>query len=693
MNVMHANKTSAKSASNVEMSDAASTPDYKAEIAVLRLRLDEAEGTLRALHGGEVDAIVVGGHVYTLGAADAASNRLRGDALAQMEDSVVATDNELRVIYLNPAAERRYLKTGSEILGLSLESLYTQKWVSPVDQVACNDALEAGGFWRGEIIHTRFDGEVMQREGTLSCMFDEEGVRTGFLAVMRDISARVKAEAALKESRARLEFALQSAEIGDWSVELDTGKFSGSALYFNTLGISGAPPDWSSEHLLRMVHSDERHLVERALQAALKEHRELHVEFRLVRHDSSIRWLELHGSVFLTGGLGDRMVGILSDITARKLAERALMDADRRKDEFLATLAHELRNPLAPIRNAAHILSNAAVTPSALQKSSAIVSRQVAHMARLLDDLLDVARITRSQLVLKKEYVSVQAVITAAIETARPIIDAKKHRLEVLVPDETIWIEADPVRMAQVISNLLTNAGKYSDAGASIKVQLKLADAGECQLSVIDTGIGMSPVALESVFQMFAQENAALERSEGGLGIGLALVKGLVELHGGKVEAYSAGVGRGSEFTLRLPLSQQAPHQAAQRAPAHHASSGHRIIIADDNRDAVESLATLLELQGHSVNSAHDGLTAFDLARELRPSVMLLDIGMPGLNGYELARRLRQEAWGKSIVLVAATGWGQDDDRMRAFASGFDAHLTKPFDPAELIELLDQYQP
>ena len=674
------------------MSDTGNTPDYETEILVLRHRLDEAEGTLRALHGGEVDAIVVGGHVYTLGAADAASNRLRGDALAQMEDAVVATDNELRVIYLNPAAERRYAKTGSDILGLSLESLYTQKWITSADQRACDRALNGGGFWRGETIHTRADGMVMQLECTLSCMFDEEGLRTGFLAVMRDISARVKAEAALKESRARLEFALQSAEIGDWSVELDTGKFTGSALYFNILGIHGALPQWSTEQFLQLVHSDERHLVERALQGALKEHREMHVEFRLVRPDSGIRWLEMHGSVFLTGGLGDRMVGILTDITARKLAERALVDADRRKDEFLATLAHELRNPLAPIRNAAHILSNAAVTPATLQKSSAIVSRQVAHMARLLDDLLDVARITRGQLVLKKEYVSVQTVITAAIETARPIIDAKQHRLEVLVPDETIWVEADPIRVAQVISNLLTNAGKYSDAGASIKVQLKLLNAYQCQLSVTDTGIGMSAVALESVFQMFAQEDAALERSEGGLGIGLALVKGLVELHGGTIEAYSAGVGRGSEFTLRMPVSQQAPHLTAQSAPLHHASAGRHIIIADDNKDAVESLATLLELQGHTVSSAHDGLTAFDLARALHPSVMLLDIGMPGLNGYELAKRLRQEAWGKNMILIAATGWGQDDDRMRAFASGFDAHLTKPFDPAELISLLDQFE-
>jgi PAS domain S-box-containing protein len=686
---MAENQTSGFKARNLAMNDQG--PHERAEIASLRHRLEEAEGTLRALHGGDVDAIVVGGHVYTLGAADAASNRLRGDALAQMEDAVVATDNESRVIYLNPAAERRYLKAGSEILGLARELLYTQHWITAADQRACEEVLQTGGFWRGQIIHTRSDGEVMQLECTLSGMLDDEGRQSGYLAVTRDISARARAEAALKESRARLEFALQAAGIGDWSVELESGQFNGSPLYFNILGFDEIPADWSTEHFLGLVHSDERHLVERAIEAALNEHRELHVEVRLVRPDASIRWLELHGSVFRTGGLGDRMVGILTDITARKLAERALMDADRRKDEFLATLAHELRNPLAPIRNAAHVLSNAVVTPAALQKSSAIVSRQVAHMARLLDDLLDVARITRSQLVLKKEYVSVQAVVTAAIETARPIIDAKKHQLKVVVPDETIWIEADPIRMAQVISNLLTNAGKYSDEGARITVRLKLLSQQECQLTVTDTGIGMSTVALESVFQMFAQEDVALDRSEGGLGIGLALVKGLVELHGGVVDAYSAGVGRGSEFTVRLPVSHQVPHLAAQSAPVQHTGTGRRIIIADDNRDAVESLSTLLELQGHAVHSAHDGLEAFELAREIRPSVMLLDIGMPGLNGYELARRLRQEAWGKDMVLIAATGWGQDDDRMRAFASGFDAHLTKPFDPVQLISLLDQH--
>jgi CheY-like chemotaxis protein len=256
--------------------------------------------------------------------------------------------------------------------------------------------------------------------------------------------------------------------------------------------------------------------------------------------------------------------------------------------------------------------------------------------------------------------------------------------------DEPMWIEADPVRVAQVVSNLLNNAAKYSDAGAEITVRLSEVGSDTAVLIVKDTGIGMTPVALESVFQMFAQEDTALDRSEGGLGIGLALVKGLVELHGGTVEASSAGVGYGSEFEVRLPLSKHVPATRANVKSAAPEHSGRRVVIADDNRDAAASLLTLLEMQGYEVAAVHDGLQAFEFARTLRPQVMLLDIGMPGLNGYELVKKLRMEAWGKDMMLIASTGWGQDDDRMRAFASGFDAHLTKPFDPEALFRLLSR---
>jgi PAS domain S-box-containing protein len=679
--------TSPGSADKVE---SRSEPDIEAELSDLRLRLSEAEDTLRALQGGDVDAIVVGGYVYTLGAADAASNRLRGDALAQMEDAIVAADAQLRVIYLNPAAERQYKMRGSDILGRKVEQLYREEWLSEADREACSLALAEGGFWRGQMRHVLSNGESVQLECTLNWLHDDAGARTGYLAVMRDVSPRIKAEAALKESQSRLQFSLQSAKIGDWSVELQTGNATGSSLYFSILGIEIPPVDWSWRSALSMVHPDERMAVDGAFQSAINRRSEFHIEYRIVRSDGTVRWVDMHASVLLSIGRGDRMVGILADITPRKLAEQALRDADRKKDEFLATLAHELRNPLAPIRNAAHVLSHAAVDEKTLRKSAAIVQRQVSHMARLLDDLLDVARITRGQLALKKEYVSVQSLVSAAIETARPAIDAKRHRLEVVMPDEPMWIEADPVRVAQVISNLLNNAAKYSDTGAEIAVRLSRGETDTAFLTVRDTGIGMSPVALKSVFQMFAQEDTALDRSEGGLGIGLALVKGLVELHGGTVEATSAGVGCGSEFAVRLPLSEHLPPTQASVNTASPEVSGRRIVIADDNRDAAASLVTLLEMQGYDVTAVHDGLEAFDVARALRPKVMLLDIGMPGLNGYELVKKLRLEAWGKDIVLIASTGWGQDEDRMRAFACGFDAHLTKPFDPEELFRLLSR---
>jgi PAS domain S-box-containing protein len=675
-------------ANNPEQSRIAALED---QLAALRFRLDEAEETLRALGDGEVDAVVIGGQVYTLAGTDAAASRLRGDALAQMEDAVVATDTEQRVIYMNPAAERRYGRTVSETLGLSVSQLYAQRWLSEQDRLDCEQALAQGGYWRGQTWQV-FADQNMLLECTFSCMIDLEAKRSGYLAVMRDMSARANAEAALAESQARLDFALQSAQIGDWSAELTSRKAKGSARTLQILGLPSDQGETGVDRFFEAVHSDDRHLVRQALRSALETNGECHLECRIFWPDRSIHWIELHGSVFLKESQPDRMVGIVSDITIRKVAEQALHEADRRKDDFLATLAHELRNPLAPIRNAAHVLAHPPLAGQTLERSTAIILRQVAQMARLLDDLLDVARITRGKLGLRKDYITLQSVIATAVETARPVIDSKAHRLKVETPEEPIWIEGDPVRLAQVISNLLNNAAKYTDQKGSIVLRAGPIESG-CYLSVSDSGIGLSPEALRSVFGMFAQEATALDRSEGGLGIGLALVKGLVELHGGTVEAFSRGIGYGSEFTLRLPATKmrEASTVLVEETGTPGATGVLRFVIADDNHDAADSLATLLELQGHIIFVANDGISAFDLVRTKRPAVALLDIGMPGLNGYEVAQKIRQEAWGKRTLLIATTGWGQEDDRFQAFAAGFNAHLTKPFNPIELQKLLDDF--
>ncbi len=373
--------------------------------------------------------------------------------------------------------------------------------------------------------------------------------------------------------------------------------------------------------------------------------------------------------------------------------ERALAEADRLKDVFLATLAHELRNPLAPMRSAAQALSRHALPAAEMVHASEVINRQVRHMARLLDDLLDVSRITRGKLELRRERVALQSLVAAAVEMARSDIDARQHALVLRLPEPDLWLDVDPVRISQVLTNLLTNAAKYTDCRGEIRLVARL-EGEECVLVVADNGVGLAEEALGRVFTAFAQQQPVLDRSEGGLGIGLSLVKGLVELHGGSIAAYSEGPGRGSEFVVRLPVARPAPVSAPSplRGDGIHAvpadvGTPRRVLIADDNVDAAESLAILLRLAGHRVLVAHDGLDALRLAARDRPDVVVLDIGMPGLNGYEVARSLRREDWGRALRLIAVTGWGQDEDKRRATAAGFDSHLTKPFEP-EILEAL-----
>jgi len=370
--------------------------------------------------------------------------------------------------------------------------------------------------------------------------------------------------------------------------------------------------------------------------------------------------------------------------------EEALRDADRRKDEFLALLAHELRNPLAPIRYTLAANRKSGRTPEQRKRAEEIIERQVTHMSRLLDDLLDVSRVTRSTLELKMNPTELTLVVGSAIETARPILDTKHHSLSVELPKQAVRLEADAVRLAQVFSNLLINAAKYTDPGGHI--QLRAAREGdEIVVAVRDDGIGISADMMPRLFEMFSQAQAALGRAEGGLGIGLSLVRGLVTLHGGSVEAQSDGPGCGSEFIVRLPARTppEEPADIEVEADAPVAGAGMKILVVDDNRDAADACAALLELSGHHVQTAYTGRRALELAEAFRPHVLLLDIGLPDLDGYQLAAKVRATPWGRGIILIAATGWGQEEDRRRAFDAGFDHHLTKPI-AAETVESLLQ---
>jgi PAS domain S-box-containing protein len=393
-------------------------------------------------------------------------------------------------------------------------------------------------------------------------------------------------------------------------------------------------------------------------------------------------------------GKVQRWAGINLDISRLKNTERALLEADRRKDEFLATLAHELRNPLAPIRNAVRILDSDAADDRQRKWGREVIARQVQRMSLLLDDLLDVSRITRGQLELKKDYVDLKSVIGIAVETARPLLDAKQHKLAVSLPSENIKLEADPLRLSQVIGNLLTNAAKYTDPEGKIALSARIENA-ELVIAIRDSGIGLTQESLPGLFTMFSQVNSAIDRAEGGLGIGLALVKGLVALHGGRVEVRSEGLGRGSEFIVHLPHRVLAPANAVAREEDTGAANASvvrrgRILVTDDNRDAAESLALMLRFSGYEVSIAYGGAEALEIGERDRPRAAIIDIGMPGMSGHEVARRMRLEAWGRNAVLIALTGWGQEQDKQAAKAAGFDAHLTKPVNPDDVERVLDQ---
>jgi PAS domain S-box-containing protein len=412
------------------------------------------------------------------------------------------------------------------------------------------------------------------------------------------------------------------------------------------------------------------------------------------------RWQMLGGVTFVSAESGRHYTG--EDLAfAEELARRAaiaienaqlyaeLRRADRLKDEFLAMLAHELRNPLTPVRNALHIMKQPGVNGEILQRVRDMAERQVQYMARLLDDLLDMARISRGRIELRKEVVDVAAVVGSTVEAVRPLIEERRHEFTVSLPAGPLRVQADPMRLEQVLTNLLNNAAKYTDPGGHVRLSAEM-EGSEVVLRVRDSGIGIAPDMLPRIFDLFVQAERHLDRSQGGVGIGLTLVKRLVELHGGRVEAHSAGPGQGSEFVVRLPAASERGERGEGAAAGSEAPRvpRRRVLVVDDNPDAADSFALLLRLAGQDVRTAYDGPSALARAEEFRPELVFLDIGMPGMDGYELARRLRAHPDLEGVGLVALTGWGQEEDRRRSQEAGFDRHLVKPVEPKMLGELL-----
>ncbi len=414
------------------------------------------------------------------------------------------------------------------------------------------------------------------------------------------------------------------------------------------------------------------------------------LERRITRVDRSVHYIMRILPYREPDGNVSGVLVTFVDVTSIVQAEAALVEADVRKDIFLATLSHELRNPLAPIRTAAQLLQSPNLPPDESARAHAIIARQVSHMSSLLEDLLDVSRITRGAFLLKKEYVGVHTLMEEAVEAVQPAMDAKRHTLRVEYPPSPVMMEVDPLRITQVFTNLLTNAIKYTPAGGLIWLGTRF-EGNAFVVYVRDSGVGLAPEAFAKIFNMFTQVEPRLSRAEGGLGIGLALAKGLIELHGGHIDASSPGLNQGSEFAVSLPKSLIIP--SPEQSPVHldnepKPAVSKCILVADDNNDGAETMSMLLKLSGHKVHLAHSGTEAYEIAKRIRPDIAVLDIGMPDITGYEVAEKIRREAWGEGVILNAITGWGQAEDKRRAIAAGFDHHLTKPVDPHELESLL-----
>jgi PAS domain S-box-containing protein len=606
-------------------------------------------------------------------------------------DVVFRLDCDLRHVYINPAVERTTGRKPLHFLGRTGQEAGLPPELWERFEACCQEAL-----WTGQAQSMEFTSQTPQGvrhfESRVIPETGPDGEVGSLLGITSDLTERRRAEAALRASEQRFRRVVESDMVGIlfWGPE---GVITdANDVFLNMVGRTRAdlaagrlrwpdltPPEWAE--------ADARALEELRTRGTCRPFEKEYL------HASGRRVPILLGASCLEGR-SDEGVAFLVDITERKkleaeLRERAeqLAEADRKKDEFLATLAHELRNPLAPIRTALEILRLGGGADS--EETRAVLERQVQQLVRLVDDLLDVSRITRGKVELRKARVELAAVVNTAVETSQPLLAEAGHELTVALPVEPVHLDADQTRLAQVLANLLNNSARYTPRGGQVWLTAEATDA-EVVVRVRDTGVGIPGAMLPRVFDMFTQVNRTLERTQGGLGIGLTLVRRLVELHGGRVEAHSAGPGQGSEFVVRLPRASApvATVNGSDGGPRPAPGPRRRILAVDDNRDAVESLARLLRLAGHEVQLAIDGPSALEAAAAYRPEVVLLDIGLPGMSGHDVARQLRATPEGRGLLLVAVSGWGQEDDRRRSREAGFDHHLVKPVDPDALRQLL-----
>ena len=622
------------------------------------------------------------------------------------------------IVSWNAGAQNIKGYTAGEIIGKHFRTFYPEADIRAGKPEMELDVAMRMGTYAEEGWRLRKDGSRFWASVLITALFHPDGKLRGFSKVTRDQTGRKEAEEQarrlaaetaareeaerssriLEEQREQLRVTLES--IGDAVIATD---LHGRVTLLNSVAqrlVGWSQKEAAGKPLTDVfnIRNDQTgvpaenpavQVMRKGVVVGLANHTVLVSRDGTVRpiDDSAAPILDRDGK--LTG-----VVLVFRDVTERRRLESEiqarmaeLAEADRKKDEFLAVLSHELRNPLAPLRNALMLLQQTK-DPAQTAETLELMERQLGHVVHIVGDLLDLNRISRGTLGLRRQAVTLSQVLEDALVTSRPRMERSGHRVELRLPDEPIWLDADPTRVAQVFANILNNAAKYTDSAGIIRITARTED-NKAVVSVKDNGIGISPEMLPRVFEMFTQINPSREGSQGGLGIGLSLVRRLVELHGGKVEARSEGVGRGSEFLVRLPLRGAPAEVEAPAPPPRRAAVRRRILVVDDNADAATSLAQLLTLFGHTTRTAFTGLEALAIGAEFQPDAIVLDIGLPGLNGYDTCRKVREGSWGRDCFIVASTGWGQTEDRRQSAEAGFNVHMVKPVDPVELARLVE----
>lgn len=613
--------------------------------------------------------------------------------LSSIGDAVITTDIEGRVAFLNPVAEALTGWTQGEALGQPIDTVFriiNEETHKPVESPA------AQAFREGQTVKLGVPCLLIAKNGT-KVPFDDsaapirndKGETAGVVLIFRDISARRKTEQALAKALAYADDVIATLREPFLVLDLELRVKTANRSFYDKFRVTKAETE------NRLVYDlgdgqwdipDLRKLLDEVLT------RNKSVDDYEVEHTFPTlgrKTMLLNARSFPPDSAHPELILLaVEDVSAVRERADELVAANRHKDEFLAMLAHELRNPLAPIRNAVQSLSLEGLPEAGVKTARDVIARQMTVMVRLIDDLLDVSRISRNTLDLRKQRVELTTLVESAVESCRPLIDQCGHELKINLPSEPLRLDADPVRLGQVFINLLNNAAKYTKPGGHIWLTAK-REGSDAVVSVRDDGMGIPGNMLTKIFDLFAQVDRSLEQSRGGLGIGLTLVRRLVHMHDGSIKANSAGLDKGSEFIVRLPLIppplELPPKIETQKVKG---LSGCRILVVDDNRDSADSMGDLLEIMRNEVRIAYDGLEAVEAAEAFRPELVLLDIGLPKLNGYDVARRIRQQPWGRDVILVALTGWGQDEDRHRSHEAGFNLHIVKPVELTVLEKLL-----